>query len=122
MRALREAAGFNLTACADRAGVNKGSLLHVERGDRPLALYAGALVEVLGPEVMRLARPGQFALFDWAGATRREELDAAAAAFLRQKAQVSVARDCVEIWEAGGVFLLAVVGDKGERRAVGATD
>ena len=117
LRALREAAGLRLAACAQAAKINKGSLLHIERGDRPIpGRYVGRLAKVLGPEVEVLARPGQLALaLNWTRAERRFDLDTEARRWLADLAKLnklSLNGETVETWEIptarGRVFALAV--------------
>lgn len=108
LRALRLRLGLKLTHVADRAGVNKGTLLQIERGHRrgsPRVL--ARLTKVLGPEFSELVRPGQLRLaLDWAQAARRKELDAPARAWLREVAQVSLNGNAVEVFELPGPVLV----------------
>lgn len=113
LRALRLRLGLTLCEAAERAGMNKGSLLHIERGDRRIPPRSlGRLVKVLGPEVLELARPGQLRLaLDWRRATRRPNLDAPARAWLCDVAQVSLNGNAVEVFELPGpVLVLSALG------------
>lgn len=115
LRKAREAKGLTLSRCAELAGMNKGYLLRVERGERPVPLrYLSKLAAVLGPEVEAALWAGQTQL-DFDLAERREDLDATAAKWLSEKAQ-EVTR--VEVWQLGQAFLVmpVMVEEKGRSR------
>ena len=114
LRALRLRLGLTLTEAARRARINKGSLLHVERGDRRLAPRDfGRLVKVLGPEAAELLRPGQLRLaLDWGRALRRSDLEADARRLLTA-ARLSLNGNRVEVWQLPGpVLVLSALGDR----------
>ena len=116
LRALRLRLGLSLNEVARRGGVNKGTLLHVERGDRRLAPRDyGRLMKGLGPEAKELLRPGQLGLaLRWPQAERRAELDAPAREWLREVARVSLNGNPVEVFELPGpVLVLSALGGRG---------
>jgi transcriptional regulator with XRE-family HTH domain len=91
---------------ARRAGLNKGILSKVECGKQPLARYAARLAAVLGEKVLELERPGQLRLaLDWTQAKRRFDLDVFAKEWLRERAQVSLDGEVIEVWQLGESFV-----------------
>ena len=113
VRRLRLARGLRLTDLANRAAVNKGTVLLIERGDRRgSARVLARLAKVLGPEFAEAIRPGQLAFaLNWTRAARRQELDAPAQDWLRDVAQVSLNGNAVEVFELPGpVLVLSALG------------
>jgi DNA-binding XRE family transcriptional regulator len=92
LREARRKAGLKLTHLAATAGVNKGSLKHIEDGDRrPQPWQVTALERALGLELGALT--GQIALpLEWKRIETLEEIDEELRAFL-----VAAARRRIEI-------------------------
>lgn len=108
LQELRKAKGLSLSEVARRAGLNKGILSKVECGKQPVARYAMRLAAVLGDKVLELERPGQLRLaLDFSQAKRRPELDAFAKVWLRERAQVKLNGEAIEVWQLGGAFVFA---------------
>jgi transcriptional regulator with XRE-family HTH domain len=84
VRKLREARGMSLCALARMARINRGSLLHIERGERALPPgHAWRLERVLGLRSGELGGALQLAL-RFTAEIEREDLRPAARSFLRR--------------------------------------
>jgi len=109
IKKLRKAQNLKLTELAKLAGVNKGSLLHIERGDRPLSARNGAKLARILPELQKLIHPGQIILaLDFSTAKKRPELSGAARRWMIDQADFSLNGELVEVYQIEKGFIFTV--------------